>query len=254
MFTGLELLRESIKTSISATANVYDIAGQWVPPGNYYFLINYVGPQQFKGELNCRGFKAEYTFSTKDTVKMMAVAQARLARRANITDDDMPTYTSPLTSPANAYPTILVSHRYNGIQPPHTSPTFRQHRRRLPQLNQRPTCTICLDFLGDNPKELTCSHKFHLACITRWHSSRQTCPVCRRRFTLRVPPPPPISAPNRRVSRYAVIQRERPTHNLQHDIRGRDARRQHDARRQPDNRRLRRQRYRNQTSLPSLIS
>ena len=251
MFNGLELLRDSIKTSISASSNVYDITGQWVPPGNYYFLINYVGPHQFKGELNCRGFKAEYTFSTKDTIKMMAVAQARLARRANITDDDMPTYNSPITSPVSTYPTLLISHRYDGIQPPHTSPTFRQHRRRLPQLNQRPTCTICLDFLGDNPKELSCSHKFHLACITRWHNNRQTCPVCRRRFTLRVPPPPPI--PNRRVSRYAVIQREPSTYNLRHDARRHDARR-NDIRRN-DSRRLRRQIYnRNQTSLPSLIS
>ncbi len=53
MSTELQLLRESIKTNISAITNVYDITGQWLPPGNYYFLINYVGPQQFKVELNC---------------------------------------------------------------------------------------------------------------------------------------------------------------------------------------------------------
>ena len=42
MSTNLELLRESIKTNISSPTNIYDITGQWLPPGNYYFLINYV--------------------------------------------------------------------------------------------------------------------------------------------------------------------------------------------------------------------
>jgi len=64
MSTDLQLLRDSIKTNISATTNVYDVAGQWLPPGNYYFLINYTGLGCVKGELNCRGFKAEYTFAS----------------------------------------------------------------------------------------------------------------------------------------------------------------------------------------------
>ena len=145
MVNDLILLNESIKTSISVPSNLFDMTGQWCPPGNYYFLINYVGPHQFKGELNCRGFKAEYTFASKDIIHMMAIAQARLARRANITDDGMPSYRSPNTSPINNYPSSLVSHNYNNLQPPHTSPTIRQHRRRLPPTNQRPICTICLD-------------------------------------------------------------------------------------------------------------
>ena len=238
MVNDLILLNESIKTSISVPSNLFDMTGQWCPPGNYYFLINYVGPHQFKGELNCRGFKAEYTFASKDIIHMMAIAQARLARRANITDDGMPSYRSPNTSPINNYPPSLVSHNYNNLQPPHTSPTIRQHRRRLPPTNQRPICTICLDSLNDNPKELPCSHRFHLPCITRWYSNRRTCPVCRQRFTLRQPP---ITA-NRRISRYAVSQiplprQERALPNT----------------RQPHQRRIRRS-TRNQTSLPSLIS
>ena len=204
MSTDLQLLRDSIKTNISATTNVYDVAGQWLPPGNYYFLINYTSTGCVKGELNCRGFKAEYTFASKDIIKMMACAQARLARRANIRDDDMPAYNSPITSPTANYPSNLVS--YGNVQPPHTSPTIRTHRRRLPDINTRPTCTICLDFLDDNPKTLPCGHKFHEHCITRWCATRPNCPVCRRGVSLGRRRPAPIA--NRRVSRYAVIHRQ----------------------------------------------
>ena len=169
---------------------------------------------------------------------MMAIAQARLARRANITDDAMPSYSSPIASPINNYPTLLIGNNYSNLQPPHTSPTFRQHRRRLPSTaNQRPICTICLDVLNDSPKVLSCSHKFHLSCITRWYNNRQTCPVCRQRFTLRRAP---ISS--RRTSRYTVIQRQLPQRE----------------RIIPNTRQHRRRRIqrsgRNQTSLPSLIS
>ena len=238
MSTDLQLLRDSIKTNISATTNVYDVAGQWLPPGNYYFLINYTGTGCVKGELNCRGFKAEYTFASKDIIKMMACAQARLARRANIRDDDMPNYNSPITSPTANYPSNLVSHRYDNVQPPHTSPTMRTHRRRLPNINTRPTCTICLDVLGDNPKTLTCQHKFHEACITRWCATRQTCPICRRRVSLGRG-----TVANRRISRYAVINRHVAAHTRQ------------TMERHSNNRRaMPRRRYRNQQSLPSLIS
>ena len=246
MATELQLLRESIKTNISAATNVYDVTGQWLPPGNYYFLINYMGPRSVKGELNCRGFKAEYTFTMKDTIRMMAGAQARLARRASISDDGMPSYRSPATSPVNEYPTMLVSHQYNNVQPPHTSPTFRNNRRRLPNINTRPTCTICLDFLDDNPKILPCQHKFHLTCITRWYATRQTCPVCRRAIPHRSIPIPG----RRRTSRYAVIQRQSTTTHTRERVR----REQGSTIWQRDRNRRARLGYRNQQSLPSLIS
>jgi hypothetical protein len=244
MSTNLELLRESIKTNISSPSNTYDVAGQWLPPGNYYFLINYVGPGIFKGQLNCRGFAAEYTFAAKDVVKMMACAQARLARRANITDDEMPTYSSPLTSPINNYPSQLLSHRLGNVQPPHTSPTMRTHRRRLPDINTRPTCTICLDFLDDNPKTLPCGHKFHEHCITRWCATRPNCPVCRRGVSLGRRRPAPIA--NRRVSRYAVIHRQ-----VTNYARGQRSR--INTNRQERQRRMPRRGYRNQQSLPNLL-
>ena len=239
MSTELQLLRGSIKTNISATTNVYDVAGQWLPPGNYYFLINYTSTDCVKGELNCRGFKAEYTFASKDIIRMMACAQARLARRANIRDDDMPTYDSPITSPTANYPSNLVSHGYGNAQPPHTSPTMRTHRRRLPSINTQPTCMICLEILGDNPKTLTCQHKFHESCITRWCTTRQTCPICRRRVSL-----DRGTVVNRRISRYAVINRHLRTYERQAGVRTQNRR----ARVMP------RRRYRNQQSLPSLIS
>ncbi len=167
----------------------------------------------------------------------MACAQARLARRANIRDDDMPAYNSPITSPTANYPSNLVSHGYGNVQPPHTSPTMRTHRRRLPNINTRPTCTICLDVLGDNPKTLTCQHKFHLACITRWYATRQNCPICRRRISI---------GTNRQPSRYAVINRQATTYTRQTIERN--------SNRQSRLHGMPRRRYRNQQSLPSLIS
>ena len=220
MSNNLELLRESIKTNISSPTNIYDTAGQWFPPGNYYFLINYVGPGVFKGQLNCRGFAAEYTFASKDVVKMMACAQARLARRANITDDEMPTYSSPLSSPISNYPSQLLSHRLGNVQPPHTSPTMRTHRRRLPDVNTRPTCT------------------------TRWCATRPNCPICRRSVSLGRRRAAPIT--NRRVSRYAVIHRQVTNY-------AREQRSRINTNRQERRRRMPRRGYRNQQSLPNLL-
>ena len=120
---------------------------------------------------------------------------------------------------------------------------MRTHRRRLPNINTRPTCTICLDFLGDEPKTLPCGHKFHEPCITRWCSTRQTCPICRRRVSLGRRPP----ITNRRISRYAVLQRQVTTYTRQQQ---QQRTRAHINRR--DRRRPRRG-YRNQQSLPNLL-
>ncbi len=49
--------------------------------------------------------------------------------------------------------------------------------------NQREECCICLD--TDNTLTwsiLPCGHKFHMACISTWIFSNQTCPVCRLRI------------------------------------------------------------------------
>ena len=78
-----------LKTSISANTDIYDLNGQWLPRGNYYFSINEISNTNVKGTLSDRSFIAEYSFKPDLVIKMMAIAQARLARRANISHENM---------------------------------------------------------------------------------------------------------------------------------------------------------------------
>ena len=192
MSGNLKLLYEPIKTSISISENIYDLHGQWLPPGNYYYYIKYTGINCVKGELTCRGFQAEYTFKIDEIIKMMAIAQARLARRAYIEDDSMPKYDSPILSSTKKLPTLLID-----------------NSETLSRIGNRPShscenCSICLEKLNGNIKTLSCKHKFHTSCITRWYRNNKTCPICRKHFTLH----PNRMVNNRRISRYAVIHRQ----------------------------------------------
>ena len=97
-----------MKTTISTTRDVYDRNGQWLPPGNYYFNITSIGNKYAKGILTNKDFKSEYSFKMKDVIRMMAIAQARLARRASIDETMMPKYKSPNSSMETEYPKELA--------------------------------------------------------------------------------------------------------------------------------------------------
>ncbi len=51
-------------------------------------------------------------------------------------------------------------------------------------------CSICFEPLWETGKGtvvryLACTHKFHEPCLNRWvRRSKNTCPLCRQRFTL----------------------------------------------------------------------
>ena len=98
-----------INTTISSIVNVWDINGNWVPMGNYYFLIKKINNRgQVTGILSNKHFKGKFTFECKDVFKMMAIGQARLARRCGIGNEQgMPSYPSPSTSPTNHYPNVF---------------------------------------------------------------------------------------------------------------------------------------------------
>ena len=87
-----------IKTSISAISDMYDANGQWLPKGNYYYTITSIRNGAVKGLLSDRTTDIEYIFAPKNVIQMMSVAQARLARRANISDSHMPSVQSPTES------------------------------------------------------------------------------------------------------------------------------------------------------------
>ncbi|CAH0559368.1 unnamed protein product [Brassicogethes aeneus] len=40
-------------------------------------------------------------------------------------------------------------------------------------------CSICLDFLARDFKNLPCGHVFHTRCIESWFRNKRNCPVCR---------------------------------------------------------------------------
>jgi len=98
-----------IHTTISSIVNVWDINGNWVPMGNYYFLIKKINNRgQVTGILSNKHFKGKFTFESKDVFKMMAIGQARLARRCGIGGEKgMPNYPSPSNSPTNHYPNVF---------------------------------------------------------------------------------------------------------------------------------------------------
>ena len=174
-----------LKTSISATYDIYDLNGQWLPRGNYYFSIQRMSNTHVTGTLSDRTFVAEYIFKPETVIKMMAVAQARLARRANIIHENMPTLASPTES--DSYPTNLVLPSITTMTSPtaastHTTPRASERGRRQTN-NERTMCMVCLDFIENGGEVLSCTHRFHRPCIRRWLRNRRhpSCPVCRTR-------------------------------------------------------------------------
>ena len=156
-----------IKTTISSNSNIFDINGQWLPKGNYYFCVDEFSETTAKGELTERSFNANYEFKLADLVKMMSIAQARLARRANIVDTHMPSCASPSISPITT-PNEL---RFRTIINNYVDDSE----------DEEPICTICLEKITDNDNHiLECNHSFHSICINRWLSANTNCPVCRR--------------------------------------------------------------------------
>jgi hypothetical protein len=167
-----------IKTAISSCRNIVDVSGQWLPPGNYYFKIEQVKSNSCSGQLSSGRHSWRYEFRTKNLLKMMATAQARLSRRAGLFSERMPSYRSP-ASPAGASESRREMHRRDEI------PQVREAPQEVPD------CSICLESLsGDPSRRLRCGHTFHESCIARWYQSRPNCPLCRRprsRRTFRLP-------------------------------------------------------------------
>jgi hypothetical protein len=177
-------MSQRIKTTISANNNIFDVNGQWLPKGNYYFCIDEFTESTAKGELFERSFNADYEFHLKDLVKMMSIAQARLARRANIINTHMPSSASPTLSPVST-PNEL---------------SFRRIREyvsegKMQEVEEEPiTCTICLENISETDNNtLVCNHSFHDICINRWLATNTNCPICRRFIRNRLPQLPEIN-------------------------------------------------------------
>jgi hypothetical protein len=193
-----------LKTTISCREDIFDMEGQWLPKGNYYFSVTNLSSRAVEGRLVERSFQASYKFRPKDIIMMMSNAQARLARRANIVHEYMPTVSSPRNSQITNLPNVentpvrlvsILSARQPRVVAADILPETEniQERNITSRGSQRssngnPICTICLEEVIDsdnNKKVLHCNHTFHANCIDRWLRTRSQCPVCRRRVQSR---------------------------------------------------------------------
>ena len=55
-------------------------------------------------------------------------------------------------------------------------------------------CSICLDEIAvatTGCVQLSCSHKYHLGCISTWYQKNASCPECRSKPSEKEAPPPP---------------------------------------------------------------
>lgn len=182
-----------IKTTISTNRNIYDLKGNYLPVGNYYFFIKRFENNMAIGDVSCRGEFGEFTFELSKVIKMMSVGQARLARRANLVEEGMPLYASPMTSPSHAfyntnnivqyYDSQTVTYNNNTFELPTSNVTPRTTNVIREQVKEefktKHKCVICFDELKDQIKTLTCCHVFHPKCINTWLFENQSCPICR---------------------------------------------------------------------------
>lgn len=162
-------MTEKINTTISVPHHMWDKTGQLVPEGNYYYRINTFDEDLdiFSGQLYCKGSYGEFEFKSNNLVKMMAIAQSRLARRAEIKDKYMPTYSSPNTSPKRKDIKNFLFSNTEIV------------KKWKPESEPKEQCTICLENILSECKLLKCKHKFHKTCIKEWFKTSDTCPVCR---------------------------------------------------------------------------
>ena len=156
----------NLKTAISSTRSILDEQENYMPMGNYYFLIKEMKDNLVLGDLsNQSGKFGEFIFTAKNVIKMMAVAQSRLARRANITDEDIPNYISPVSSPKNVKTQLPIVNN------------FTMEENKKPEEDK---CIICLDIMNNATQLLLCGHKYHKKCIDNWKNQKNTCPCCRK--------------------------------------------------------------------------
>lgn len=189
----------NVKTTISTNRNIFDKKGNYLPIGNYYFLITEMKESSVKGIVSCKGEFGEFTFDYKKFIKMMSVAQARLGRRAGLEEDGMPTYISPVQSPSNAFyntnnivqyydkKAIVYKNKEYFLPSTIDNGIFDTSNISAPKLKREyEKCVICLDDIKNKKKTLTCMHIFHQKCINEWLFESDKCPVCRTKQPLTV--------------------------------------------------------------------
>ena len=177
----------TIKICISCSNSIVDLYGQWLPYGNYYFLIksfeNVDGVEAAAGDVigkNSDEVYINFYFSSKEVIKMMAISQSRILRRSDIPiTEHMPKYPSPSTSPVANMPLDITHTTHMEFQTPNRSSSQADTIKEIDAIREKNKCTICLVDIDANQKSLRCGHHFHAHCIDRWVRLKKSCPNCR---------------------------------------------------------------------------
>lgn len=189
-----------IKTTISTVRSTYDLNGNYLPAGSYFFNVNKFERNKFIGNIDSRGNYGKFIFSPMDLIKMLAVGQSKLASEANLLHvEGMPNYPVPINnncfdfyntnSIVNYYHNNRVNFRNNVIVP-------TSYRNRVDVRNyssdsedeeeEQETCRICLDEFENNQRKiLECGHSYHEHCLNEWRRENNTCPICRSEIKIR---------------------------------------------------------------------
>ena len=185
-----------IDTTISTIRGHFDVNGNYIPAGNYYYRIKDYNNGNFVGNIRNKG---EFILSPKSLVKMMAVGQSRLAEKANLLDEPgMPNYPIP-----DRYSGMRIRRRNTSIFRSSGNIVIAPPSRGIISWGSRSTrntrivapaptittpeasheCTICLQNTNIlTSKILRCGHKFHSSCIKEWFKEdniKKRCPLCR---------------------------------------------------------------------------
>jgi len=204
-----------IDTTISTIRGKFDINGNYISAGNYYYRVKAFRNGNFVGTIRDVNEYSDYVFSPRSLVKMMAVGQSRLARLANMRNiPGMPEYPIPNdnsrleTRRSSSNSRSISIFRTSGnliIDPPSENSIVRRYnlrsrnRRSAVSIAPAPTpqpplrnaesttivtsCTICLENINSAvEKVLICGHKFHKNCVNEWfsESNHTKCPLCRK--------------------------------------------------------------------------
>ena len=148
-----------MKVFLCTDKHLIDVNDKYLPAGKYYFnIINFSEKNTVLGQILSNNLKIDYEFRYFSLLTMVAKGQSYLARRAKISNKNMPNYPSP----------IKIS-----------TPKFLKKKKVKPV-----ECSICLEEVEVyRRKRLECNHIFHHNCIKAWLKHNKSCPNCRKKIS-----------------------------------------------------------------------
>ena len=196
---------EQIKTKILNFINLFDCQHQWLPPGEYYFVVKKIENNIFNGVVkNSEDNDIEYNFLAGDFVRMMANAQAKLARNNNedhpfcpVIDNQqegnrvleyLEDLESTMLEEGNLQSIIENKENLGENNLSRLDSTVGEESQQTAnqaetnEQEQEEKCMICLDSLdksASTTRELHCNHFYHENCIELWFVNDNRCPICR---------------------------------------------------------------------------